>query len=68
MAKRKKSSPSKATTEVVSSTDDQDTTDIKALIAPVLGHRLVLAGSASGKRQAVTALLDELLGQVAVPR
>ena len=42
--------------------------DIKALIAPVLGHRLVLAGSASGKRQAVTALLDELLGQVAVPR
>jgi MoxR-like ATPase len=42
--------------------------DIKALLIPVLGHRLVLAGSASGKRQAVSAVLDELLGQVAVPR
>ena len=42
--------------------------DIKLLLPSVLGHRLVLAGAASGKERAARALLDEILGQVAVPR
>jgi len=42
--------------------------DIKILLSSVLGHRLILAGTASGKRHAVNALLDEILGQVPVPR
>jgi MoxR-like ATPase len=42
--------------------------DIKVLLPSVLGHRLVLAGAASGKERAARALLDEILGQVAVPR
>jgi len=42
--------------------------DIKALLPAVLGHRLVLAGAASGKERAARSLLDEILGQVVVPR
>ena len=42
--------------------------DIKVLLPVVLGHRLVLAGAASGKERAAKSLLDEILGQVAVPR
>ena len=42
--------------------------DIKLLLPAVLGHRLVLAGAASGKERAARSLLDEILGQVVVPR
>lgn len=42
--------------------------DIKAMVPSVFAHRLVLAGSLSGKRDAVVALLRDLMGQVPVPR
>ncbi|MEM6532828.1 MAG: MoxR family ATPase [Myxococcota bacterium] len=44
--------------------------DIKALVRPAMAHRLTVGGasSMSGARTTAEAILDEILGQVPVPR
>ncbi|MEO0593800.1 MAG: MoxR family ATPase [Myxococcota bacterium] len=44
--------------------------DIKALVRPVMSHRLTVGGSSSmsGARTTAEAILDEIVGQIPVPR
>lgn len=42
--------------------------DIKALAAPVLGHRLVLAGPSGSSRHAASAILSSIGEQIPAPR
>jgi MoxR-like ATPase len=42
--------------------------DVKASAVPVLGHRLGLRGSVATTRARATAVIDEILSQVPVPR
>ena len=41
--------------------------DIKRLVEPVFGHRIVLSGAGSRARPDAGAVLEEILDQVAVP-